>query len=153
MTTIDIDSSQAPMPEPDPNAVSITINGRTVAAQKGEYIIAAADRVDEYIPRFCYHPRMSSVGMCRQCLVEVEGPRGPMMVVSCMTPVSEGQIVRTDTDQVKPLVMEQARVASLKRSVTTKSPSPLATLCSWIVNAAFCATAVHVLPMKLRAMP
>jgi NADH-quinone oxidoreductase subunit G len=101
MTTIDIDSSQTPMPEPDPNAVSITINGRTVAAQKGEYIIAAADRVDEYIPRFCYHPRMSSVGMCRQCLVEVEGPRGPMMVVSCMTPVSEGQIVRTDTDQVK----------------------------------------------------
>ena len=101
MTTIDIDSSAAPMPEPDPNAVSITINGRTVAAQKGEYIIAAADRVDEYIPRFCYHPRMSSVGMCRQCLVEVEGPRGPMMVVSCMTPVAEGQIVRTDTDQVK----------------------------------------------------
>ena len=101
MTTIDIDSSQTPMPEPDPNAVSITINGRTIAAQKGEYIIAAADRVDEYIPRFCYHPRMSSVGMCRQCLVEVEGPRGPMMVVSCMTPVSEGQIVRTDTDQVK----------------------------------------------------
>jgi NADH-quinone oxidoreductase subunit G len=101
MTTIDIDSSETPMPEPDPNAVSITINGRTVAAQKGEYIIAAADRVDEYIPRFCYHPRMSSVGMCRQCLVEVEGPRGPMMVVSCMTPVAEGQIVRTDTDQVK----------------------------------------------------
>jgi NADH-quinone oxidoreductase subunit G len=101
MTTIDIDSSATPMPEPDPNAVSITINGRTVAAQKGEYIIAAADRVDEYIPRFCYHPRMSSVGMCRQCLVEVEGPRGPMMVVSCMTPVAEGQIVRTDTDQVK----------------------------------------------------
>ena len=101
MTTIDIDSSQTPMPEPDPNAVSITINGRTVAAQKGEYIIAAADRIDEYIPRFCYHPRMSSVGMCRQCLVEVEGPRGPMMVVSCMTPVTEGQVVRTDTDQVK----------------------------------------------------
>lgn len=101
MTTIDIESSEAPMPEPDPNAVSITINGKTVAAQKGEFIIAAADRVDEYIPRFCYHPRMSSVGMCRQCLVEVEGPRGPMMVVSCMTPVAPGQIVRTDTDQVK----------------------------------------------------
>ncbi len=39
--------------------------------------------------------------MCRQCLVEVEGPRGPMMVVSCMTPVADGQIVRTDTPQVK----------------------------------------------------
>lgn len=85
----------------DPNAVSISINGKVVTARKGEYIIAAADRDGEYIPRFCYHPRMSSVGMCRQCMVEVEGPRGPMMVVSCMTPVAEGQIVRTDTPQVK----------------------------------------------------
>ena len=89
---------QAPV---DPNAVSITINGRTVAARKGELIIAAADRSGDYIPRFCYHPRMDPVGMCRQCLVEVEGPRGPMMVVSCMTPVADGQIVRTDTPQVK----------------------------------------------------
>jgi len=86
---------------PDPNAVSIVLNGRQVAARKGEFIIAAADREGEYIPRFCYHSRMSSVGMCRQCMVEVEGPRGPMMVVSCMTPVAEGQIVRTDTEQVK----------------------------------------------------
>ena len=101
MTTIDTDAPGADAPQPDPDAVSITINGRSVAARKGEYIIAAADRADEYIPRFCYHPRMSSVGMCRQCLVEVEGPRGPMMVVSCMTPVAEGQVVRTDTPQVK----------------------------------------------------
>lgn len=101
MTTIDNTPDVADVPEPDPNAVSITINGRTIAARKGELIIAAADRADEYIPRFCYHPRMSSVGMCRQCLVEVEGPRGPMMVVSCMTPVADGQVVRTDTPQVK----------------------------------------------------
>jgi NADH-quinone oxidoreductase subunit G len=102
MTTIDTNTTDAEnTPPPDPNAVSITINGRIVEARKGEYIIAAADRVDEYIPRFCYHPRMSSVGMCRQCMVEVEGPRGPMMVVSCMTPVAEGQVVRTDTPQVK----------------------------------------------------
>jgi len=85
----------------DPDAVNLTINGRAVVARKGELIIAAADRNGDYIPRFCYHPRMSSVGMCRQCLVEVEGPRGPMMVVSCMTSVSEGQVVRTETDQVK----------------------------------------------------
>ncbi|MCE2854215.1 MAG: NADH-quinone oxidoreductase subunit NuoG [Ilumatobacteraceae bacterium] len=85
----------------DPNAVNITINGRTVSATKGEMIIAAADRTADFIPRFCYHPRMKPVGMCRQCLVEVEGPRGPMMVVSCMTPVADGQVVRTDTEQVK----------------------------------------------------
>jgi len=100
MTTIDTTETND-VPPKDPNAVSISINGRTVEARKGDFIIAAADSVDEYIPRFCYHPRMSSVGMCRQCMVEVEGPRGPMMVVSCMTPVAEGQIVRTDTPQVK----------------------------------------------------
>jgi NADH-quinone oxidoreductase subunit G len=90
-----------PEVEIDPNAVNLTINGRPVAARKGELIIAAADRSGDYIPRFCYHPRMNPVGMCRQCLVEVEGPRGPMMVVSCMTPVAEGQVVRTETEQVK----------------------------------------------------
>jgi NADH-quinone oxidoreductase subunit G len=86
--------------EPDPNAVTITINGRSVPARKGELIIAAADRSGDYIPRFCYHPRMSSVGMCRQCLVEVEGPRGPQLVVSCMTPVADGQVVHTETETV-----------------------------------------------------
>jgi NADH-quinone oxidoreductase subunit G len=102
MTTIDTNATEGEnIPPVDPNAVSITINGRTVEARKGEMIIAAADRADEYIPRFCYHPRMSPVGMCRQCMVEVEGPRGPMMVVSCMAPVAEGQVVRTDTPQVK----------------------------------------------------
>ena len=94
-------SPEENLPPADPNAVRITINGREVEARKGEWIIAAADRSGDYIPRFCYHSRMESVGMCRQCLVEVEGPRGPMMVVSCMTPVADGQIVRTDTPQVK----------------------------------------------------
>ena len=101
MTTIDNSTEVENTPPVDPNAVTITINGRSVAARKGELIIAAADRANEYIPRFCYHPRMNPVGMCRQCLVEVEGPRGPMMVVSCMTPVADGQVVRTDTPQVK----------------------------------------------------
>lgn len=87
----------------DPNAVSLTINGKVVSARKGDLIIAAADKSNDFIPRFCYHPRMAPAGMCRQCLVEVEGPRGPMMVVSCMTPVAEGQVVRTETEQVKRL--------------------------------------------------
>ena len=98
MTIVDPIKEQAPV---DPNVVNLTINDKPVVARKGELIIAAADRTDDFIPRFCYHPRMSPVGMCRQCLVEVETPRGPMMVVSCMTPVAEGQVVRTATDGVK----------------------------------------------------
>ena len=100
MTTVDSNTT-TPEPVVDPNAVSVTINGKVVAARKGEMIIAAADRTEDFIPRFCYHPRMEPVGMCRQCLVEVVGPRGPMMVVSCMTPVAEGQVVNTETEGVK----------------------------------------------------
>ena len=81
--------------------VTVTINGRAVVANKGEMVIAAADRSGDFIPRFCYHPRLSPVGMCRQCLVEVDTPRGPAMVVSCMTPVADGQVVRTTTPEVK----------------------------------------------------
>ena len=88
-------------PEPDPNLVTINLDGRDVPARKGDMVISAADRAGAYVPHFCYHPRMSPVGMCRQCMVEIDGPRGPMMVVSCMTPVSDGQVVRTDTPQVK----------------------------------------------------
>ena len=88
-------------PEPDPDLVTVNIDGRDVAARTGDMVISAALGADTYVPHFCYHPRMSPVGMCRQCMVEVEGPRGPMMVVSCMTPVADGQVVRTDTDQVK----------------------------------------------------
>src|SRR5688500_20349949 len=59
-------------PEPDPNAVAITIDGKAVTARKGELIIAAAEREGTYIPRFCWHNRMTSVGMCRMCLCEVD---------------------------------------------------------------------------------
>jgi predicted molibdopterin-dependent oxidoreductase YjgC len=43
----------------------------------GELLIAAAERAGTYIPRFCYHPRMEPVGMCRMCIVEVDTGRGP----------------------------------------------------------------------------
>ena len=56
MTTVEpTNENAAPV---DPNAVTISINGKSVAARKGELIIAAADRTNDYIPRFCYHPRM-----------------------------------------------------------------------------------------------
>ena len=88
-------------PEPDPNAVPITLNGRQIVARTGESIIAAADRHGEYIPRFCYHPRMSAVGMCRQCMVEVDTGRGPMLQPSCMISVSPEMKVETESPTAK----------------------------------------------------
>jgi NADH-quinone oxidoreductase subunit G len=88
-------------PPVDPNAVAITVNGIPVVAQKGELVIAAAERVDVYIPRFCYHPRMSPVGMCRQCMVEIDTGRGPMLQPSCMVTVAPDMKVETETPTAK----------------------------------------------------
>ena len=81
--------------------VSLTVDGRAVEAQPGELLITACERSGSFVPHFCYHPRMSPVGMCRQCIVEVEGPRGKALVVSCMTPVAEGQAVSTTSEPAK----------------------------------------------------
>ena len=92
---------EAPEPIVDPNAVAITVNGRPHTATKGQLIINAAEDAGEYIPRFCYHSRMSSVGMCRQCIVEVDTGRGPQLMVSCMFPVSPDMKVLTDSPTAK----------------------------------------------------
>ena len=89
------------MSEQDVTEVTVTVNGTEIEAQSGEMLIAAADRAGVHIPRFCYHERMSSVGMCRMCLVDVDTGRGPMLQPSCMVPVSEGMIVDTESDDTK----------------------------------------------------
>ncbi len=81
--------------------VNITINGRPVEANPGEWVIAAAERAGVYIPHFCYHPRMNSVGMCRMCIVDIDSGRGPALQPSCMVPVSEGMVVDTTSEQTR----------------------------------------------------
>ncbi len=81
--------------------VTLTIDGRPVEAAAGELLIAVAQRAGTYLPRFCWHPRLEPVGMCRQCLVEIEGPRGRALTTSCTTRVTEGMVVHTDSDVVR----------------------------------------------------
>lgn len=89
------------MSEVTRTAVSITIDGRTIEAEPGELLIAAAERAGTYVPRFCYHPRMEPVGVCRMCLVEVEGPRGATLQPACYLKVNDGMTVITDSEKVK----------------------------------------------------
>ena len=88
-------------PPPDPNAVAVTINGRAITARKGELVIAAAQRHDIYIPRFCWHERMNPVGMCRMCLVDIDTGRGPMLQPSCMVNVAADMNVETESPAAK----------------------------------------------------
>jgi NADH-quinone oxidoreductase subunit G len=82
-------------------SVTVTVNGRAVTAQPGELLIEVAERAGDFIPRFCYHPRMEPVGVCRMCLVEVDGPRGPSLQPACYLRVNDGMNVTTDSEKVK----------------------------------------------------
>ena len=82
-------------------AVEITVDGVAVSAKPGELLIEACERNGTYIPRFCYHPRMSSVGMCRMCLVEVDTGRGFALQASCMLTVSDQMKVSTESEVAK----------------------------------------------------
>ncbi len=80
--------------------VTLTIDGREVTATEGEMLHDAAREGDVEIPVFCYEPKLGApVGACRMCLVEIEGI--PKLQTSCSTPVRDGMVVHTRTEQVK----------------------------------------------------
>ncbi len=81
--------------------VKITIDGREIQVPHGQLVIKAAEDHGTYIPRFCWHPRMKEVGMCRMCLVEIETPRGTILTTSCTTPASQGMVVHTASETTK----------------------------------------------------
>ncbi len=81
--------------------VTITIDGVEMQAPAGEVLIKVAEDNGNYIPRFCWHPRMKPAGLCRMCLVEVVGPRGRALVPSCTTKINDGMVVDTQSAVVK----------------------------------------------------
>ncbi len=91
--------------------IRLKINGRAVSVPAGTLVIEAARRIATEVPAFCYYPGLSLQAACRMCLVEVE--KAPKLQTACTLIVSEGMIVRTETDQVK-----QARKAMLEFLLT-----------------------------------
>ncbi len=82
---------------------TVTIDGKTIAVEPGSTIIQAADALGIYIPRFCYHPKLSVVAQCRQCMVEIQQPAPPPGVAprpftACSTPVADGMVVSTTSE-------------------------------------------------------
>ena len=81
--------------------VTITVNGDEVAARPGELLIDACERSGTYIPRFCHHPRMAPVGMCRMCIVDVDTGPGPALQPSCMIECTPGMQVDTRSERTR----------------------------------------------------
>jgi NADH-quinone oxidoreductase subunit G len=86
-------TASATAPPADPNLVNVEVNGVALQARKGQMIIEITDAADIYVPRFCYHPKLSIAANCRMCLVEVE--KAPKPLPACATPVSEGMKIFT----------------------------------------------------------
>jgi NADH-quinone oxidoreductase subunit G len=73
--------------------VNIEVDGVPVKARKGQMIMQVTDADGIYVPRFCYHEKLSIAANCRMCLVEVE--KAPKPMPACATPVVEGMKVFT----------------------------------------------------------
>jgi NADH-quinone oxidoreductase subunit G len=73
--------------------VNVEIDGVARKVRKGAMIIQVTDAEGTYIPRFCYHEKLSVAANCRMCLVEVE--KAPKPMPACATPVVEGMKVFT----------------------------------------------------------
>lgn len=71
----------------------IEINGQKTEAQPGSMIIEAADKAGVWIPRFCYHEKLSIAANCRMCLVDVD--KSPKPLPACATPITDGMKVWT----------------------------------------------------------
>ncbi|TMG83518.1 MAG: formate dehydrogenase subunit alpha [Betaproteobacteria bacterium] len=72
-----------------------TLNGVAVAAEPGETIIQAAQRLGVEIPRLCYTPGMRADGNCRACMVEIKGERA--LAPSCCRFPTQGMEVASDS--------------------------------------------------------
>ena len=76
----------------------IEIDGVKFNVSPGSKIIEVSDEAGIYIPRFCYHKKLSISANCRMCLVEVE--KMPKLAPACATPVTNGMRVFTNTFKV-----------------------------------------------------
>ncbi len=81
--------------------VSLNINGITVKADEGATILTAAQDAGIYIPTLCYCPDVSSIGVCRLCLVRIENRR--RLEPACRTIAEEGMVVVTDDPEIERL--------------------------------------------------
>ena len=78
--------------------ITVIINGTESTGHEGMTILEVARENDIDIPTLCYHERLTPIGACRICVVEVEGSR--TLVASCHTPITPGMVIHTHSPKV-----------------------------------------------------
>ncbi len=80
------------------NEIQLTINGTEISAQEGSTLLKAAESAGISIPTICYHDHCTANGLCRTCVVEVDGAR--VLVAACLEKVRPGMVVYTHSARV-----------------------------------------------------
>jgi NADH-quinone oxidoreductase subunit G len=107
-------------PVPSPQLLNVQIDGVWHQFPKGTRVIEACEQAGSFVPRYCYHKKLSSPGNCRMCLIEMGFPRlgpdrkaelgadnkpiinwMPRPQISCAQDIAEGMGVRTNSPLVK----------------------------------------------------
>jgi NADH dehydrogenase/NADH:ubiquinone oxidoreductase subunit G len=99
--------------------VTITIDGEPLAVAAGTTILKAAEQVGRRIPTICYHEHCTANGLCRICVVEVDGVRP--LVPACLSRVSEGMKISTSSARA---VRSRRTILELLASAVDLSQAP-----------------------------
>lgn len=78
--------------------LKVTVNGRSVEVQAGATLLEASRQAGVHVPTLCHYPRLPTQAVCRMCLVDVNSSKRPQP--ACKTPVQDGDIVITDSDEI-----------------------------------------------------
>lgn len=100
--------------------IELTIDGIRTKAPEGMTVLEAARGIGIVIPTLCYHPGLSAYGACRVCIVEVVSENSSSLDASCTLPVSDGQVIITNSERVKKSrkVMIELLISSCPNSKT-----------------------------------
>lgn len=79
--------------------VKITINGQEFEVEDGSPLIDACNKNNFGVPSFCYYSDLELQASCRMCLVRIE--KVPKLQVSCSTPVRDGMVVTTKSEEIE----------------------------------------------------
>ena len=80
----------------------LTINGKECEVKENTSLIEAFLQSSNDIAHYCWHPGLSVAGVCRMCLVEIEGR--PKLEIACNIKAEDGMVVSNNSDKVKEAV-------------------------------------------------
>ena len=79
--------------------ISIEVNEKKVAVPFGTTILEACKENQIHVPTLCHHPDLCVAGVCRICVVEVDGMR--TLQTACSFPITAPIKIHTSTPMVR----------------------------------------------------